>query len=174
MSALLVQNILYDNDQDFSRCRTELLKGLETVNHNKVIKSFNRLLASIPYNDYKKTAKEIVSDNEYDYQYQEWIYRTKIVSFLRGCGVIVFAEMHSNLGRSDIIVLFSGKAWVIELKVAYKGQSSVRKAEEAFKQIIDKNYAVQYPDAICIGMAIDDEKRQITEFRVGAALAAAQ
>jgi hypothetical protein len=166
MSSLLVQNILYDNDHDYSRCRTELLKGLESGNHNKLIKSFNRLLASIPYDDYVKTAKEIVSDNEYDYHYREWIYRSTIVAFLRGCGVIVFAEMHSNLGRSDIVVIYCEKAWVIEVKVAYKGQCPAQKAEEALKQIKDKNYAVQYPDAVCIGMAIDDEKRQITECRV--------
>ena len=36
---------------------------------------------------------------------------------------------------------------------------------EALRQIEEKNYAAPYPDAICVGMAINDEKRQITEFR---------
>lgn len=166
MSSLLVQNILHDNDDDFSRCRNELLTGLISVNHKKVVSAFNRLLASIPYDDFAKAARNAISDNEYNYQPQEWLYRSTILAFLRGCGVLVFAEMHTNLGRSDIVAIYCGKTWVIELKVAYKDQKPAEKAEEALRQIIGKNYAGIYPEAICIGLAIDDSFRQITELRI--------
>ena len=162
MSTLVVQNILHEKDEDYSRCRNELLTGLMSVNYKKVINAFNRLLASIPYDDYAKTAKNVVYDFDYHYQPQEWTYRSMLLSFLRGCGVLVFAEMHTNLGRSDIVIVYSGKTWVIELKVAYAGESPAIKAEEALRQIIDKNYAAPYPDAVCIGLAIDDNLRQIT------------
>jgi hypothetical protein len=48
---------------------------------------------------------------------------------------------------------------------AYEGESPAKKAEEALKQIIDKNYSRPYPDAVCVGMAIDDTVRQITEVK---------
>ena len=166
MSAMVSQNILHQKDEDFSRCRNELLTGLMAVNHKKVIAAFNRLLASIPYDDYAKTAKNVVYDHEYTYQPQEWLYRSNILTFLRGCGVHVIAEMHTNLGRPDLVVMYYGKIWVIEIKVAYQGENPTQKAEEALRQIIDKNYATPYPDAICIGIAIDDLKRQITEVRM--------
>jgi len=58
--------------------------------------------------------------------------------------------MHTNLGRADLVI-------------AYEGESPKKKAEEAYRQIIDKNYAKPYPDAVCIGLAIDDSLRQITD-----------
>ena len=99
-------------------------------------------------------------------QPQEWLYRSNIISFLRGCGVLVFAEMHSNKGRSDITISHKGKTWVIELKVAYEGENPATKAEEALRQITDINYAGIYPDAVCVGMAIDDTLRQITHSKI--------
>jgi len=33
-----------------------------------------------------------------------------------------------------------------------------------YRQIVDKNYAAPYPNAICIGIGIDDRARQITRY----------
>ena len=55
----------------------------------------------------------------------------------------------------------------IELKVAYAGENPAQKTEEALQQIVDKNYATQYPDAVCMGLAIDDAARQITDYKLG-------
>lgn len=79
--------------------------------------------------------------------------------------MVVIPEIHTNLGRSDLVVSHRGKTWVIEIKVAYKGQNPKQKAEEALQQIKDKNYATLYPNALCIGLSIDDLLRQITEYR---------
>ena len=162
MSSLISQNILYDNNDNFTYCSNDLLKGLMTLNCDKVISSFNRLLASIPYDDFTAAARQNISDNDYDFKPQEWLYRSTILAFLRGCGVVVFAEMHTNLGRADLVVSHKGKTWIIEIKVAYKGENPAKKAKEALRQIIDKNYAAPYPDAFCVGMAIDDTVRAIT------------
>ena len=165
MSRMLAQNILQDKDEDYTYCRSGLLKALMTVNPDKVVSAFNRLLASIPYDDFSQAAQKNISDNDYEFTPQEWLYRSTLIAFLRGCGVVVFAEMHSNLGRSDLMLSHKGKIWIIEIKVAYKGENPAKKAEEAYRQIMDKNYASSYPDAVCMGMAIDDTVRQITDIK---------
>jgi len=38
------------------------------------------------------------------------------------------------------------------------------KAEEAYHQIIDQNYAAPYPHTLCLGIGIDDKKREICSF----------
>jgi hypothetical protein len=164
MSAMVAENIIQDNNDNFTYCRSDLLKGLMTLNCEKVVSSFNRLLASIPYDDFTAAAKQSISENDYDFTPQEWLYRSNILAFLRGCGVVVFAEMHTNRGRADLVVSHKGKTWIIELKVAYEGDSPAKKAKEAIRQIIDKNYAAPYPDAFCVGMAIDDSARAITHY----------
>jgi polysaccharide deacetylase 2 family uncharacterized protein YibQ len=55
----------------------------------------------------------------------------------------------------------------MEIKVAYRdmGDDPEKKTEEAFRQIEDNNYAKQYSNVICIGLAIDDSERQITHWK---------
>jgi hypothetical protein len=168
MSALVAQNMLQHRDESYSHCRTDLLNGLINKNRDKVIGAFNRLLASIPYDDYTTAAKQSISTHDYEMKPQEWLYRSSILSFLHGCGVVVAAEMHTNRGCPDLVISYRGNIWVIEIKVAYQGESAEIKAEEAYRQIIDRNYAKPYPAAFCIGLAIDDTVRQITGFYFGA------
>jgi len=61
-----------------------------------------------------------------------------------------------------LVISHNGNVWVVEIKVACKKQSAKKKAAEAYQQIIDKQYAQPYPNAKCIGLGIDDSKRQIT------------
>ena len=162
MSALFTQNLVPDS---FNHFRHLLLTALEKQNIDKLVTVLNRLLASIPYDDYARSAMQTVELFDCTFTAQEWLYRVAILSFLRGCGVVVFAEVHSNFGRSDLIFFHQGKTYIIELKVAYKGECPAKKAEEALQQIGEKNYAKLYPDAICVGLAIDDTKRQITDVK---------
>ena len=103
---------------------------------------------------------------DFKFPLQEWLYRTAILSLLHGCGVMVIAESHTNLGRADLIVSYCDVTWVIEIKVAYEGQSPAKKAEEALKQIEDNNYAKPYSNPLCVGLAIDDAVRQITDYEI--------
>ena len=162
MSELVTQNMLMYRDESYTLCRTDLLSGLITANRDKVVRAFNRLLASIPYDDFTSAAKQSISHNDYDMKPQEWLYRASILSFLQGCGVVVAAEMHTNKGRPDLVISHRGNVWVIELKVAHEGESATQKAEEAYRQIIEKKYATPYPGAVCIGLGIDDTTRQIS------------
>ena len=162
MSALVSENILQDNDYN----KRKILHALSTGNYDLVKEALNVLLASIPYDDFVNAAKENILINDYKYPAHEWLYRSTIFAFLRGCNIVVYAEMHSNLGRADLVVIHEGKTWIIEIKVAYKGKKTKKKAKEALQQIIDKNYAKPYPNAICMGLVIDDRVGQITEFKV--------
>ena len=78
------------------------------------------------------------------------------------------AEMHTNKGRSDLVFshVDNPTTWVVEIKIATKRQSAKRRALEALRQIEEKNYAAPFADVLCVGLAISDEKRQITEFEV--------
>jgi hypothetical protein len=164
MSKLFTQNILTENA--YYNFQNELLTALIDKDVDKLIEVLNLLLVSIPYDDYTSAYKQNISFNGLKFPAQEWLYRTTILAFLRGCGVVVFPEIHTNLGRSDLVVAHRGVTWVIEIKVAYKGENPAKKAEEAFHQIEDKNYAKLYPNAICIGLAIDDTSRQITNWKI--------
>jgi hypothetical protein len=132
-------------------------------NKDKVIGAFNRLLASVPYDDYAAAAEQSILNNGYQMKTRECLYRSSIFCFLQGCGVVVASEMHTNKGRPDLVIAFRGVIWVIELKVAYQGENATTKARAAYRQIIEMNYAAPYSGAVCIGMAIDDTVRQITK-----------
>ena len=59
-----------------------------------------------------------------------------------------------------------GHVYVDKTPYFIKGHDPAKRAEEALRQIEKNNYAAPFADPICIGMAIDNEKRQITEYRV--------
>ena len=165
MSELVTKNMLQYKDESYNQCQTYLLNGLMTKKPEIVTGAFNRLLASIPYDDYIGAAKQSLSNNNFDMKIQEWHYRTAMFTFLQGCGVVVAAEMHTNRGCADLVVSYKSQIWVIEIKVAFEGESAEQKAEAAIRQIIDNNYATPYPQAVCLGLGIDDTVRQITASR---------
>ncbi|MDR2622512.1 MAG: PD-(D/E)XK nuclease domain-containing protein, partial [Dysgonamonadaceae bacterium] len=166
MSRLVTQKYLEDKDKSWTRCRSDLLRALFSIDCEIFVAVLNRLLANIPYTDFDSAARQNISDNAYNLTTQEWLYRSSILAFFQGCGVIVFGELQSNKGRSDIVLSHKGNTWIIELKVAFKNESPAAKAEEACRQIFEKNYNKPYPDAICVGLAIDDNVRQITEYKM--------
>ena len=67
---------------------------------------------------------------------------------------------------SDITLKFRNQVWVVEVKIAKKGEDVGKAADEALQQIIDKGYAERFADAVMLGVAIDDERRTIGEYRV--------
>jgi hypothetical protein len=164
MSALLTQNILPVNS--YNHFQNDLFSALLAPNVEKFVVVINRLLASIPYDDYTRAAIQTVEFNDYKFTAQEWLYRSTILAFLHGCGVVVIPEMHTNMGRSDLVISHKGKNWIIEIKIASKGENPKKKAEEAMQQIINKDYAKSFSHAVCVGIAIDDTVRQITDFKI--------
>ncbi|MDR2578592.1 MAG: ATP-binding protein [Chitinispirillales bacterium] len=160
MSRLVAENIIQSGGGEFMDFRTPLIDALREDDCELFIETINRLLASIPYDDYINAAK---FGRRLKITAQEWLYRSTILAFLRGCGVLTFGEMHSNQGRSDLIVTCRGVTWVLEIKVA-KNNDCAEQAQEAMKQINDNQYAAPYPNAKKVGIAIDDNTRQIGEW----------
>jgi len=164
MSRMVCTNIMRrrsdGGDWDIS---APLLDALLEGDADLFIETINRLLASIPYDDYTKAAQSAIRRS--GLPTQEWLYRASILAFLRGCGVLVFGEMQTNKGRSDLLLLHKGKAWVIEIKVAYNNDGTAL-AQEAKNQIIAKQYADPFKTAKKVGIAIDDKVRQISDWVV--------
>jgi hypothetical protein len=160
MSRILTQNIFADNT---NYERNKLLVALMNRDTKKLVDVLNELLAGIPYDDFAYAAEQTISLSGSDMTAREWLYRSTILAFMRGCGVVVFPEVHVNLGRSDLVVLHKGIYWVIELKVAYEGDNPATKTKQASRQIETKNYAKPYPDAVSVVLVIDDAKRQIVD-----------
>jgi DNA polymerase III delta prime subunit len=158
MSRLLAENIV---KQDYNFFRSNLLISLENTDIEEIKEIFNALLASIPYDDYVNAARQSVKLNRLKIQVQEWLYRSTILAFLRGCDIVTVAEMHTNFGRPDLVISHKKKTFIIELKVAYEPEDVEKKLEEARTQIIEKEYAKPYPNSVCIAIVIDDKKRQI-------------
>jgi hypothetical protein len=165
MSRLLASNMVQTTGGEFMDFRTPLIKALSSGNSEYLIDTFNRLLASIPYDDYVNAAKQAIGFGG-KISTQEWLYRSTILAFLRGCGVLAFGEMHSNQGRSDLILTSRGVTWIIEIKVA-KNNDCAELAQEALKQINDSQYAKPYENEKKVGVAIDDNTRQIGEWVEG-------
>jgi hypothetical protein len=166
MSRLVSGNLLLRNNSDYTRCFIDTTNALYTLNGDRLVAVLNRLLASIPYDDYRQEAEDNIIYNGYPFSPKEWFYRATILTFFRGCGISASAEMHTNKGRADLVLNYQGQIWIIEIKVAYGGESPAAKAEEACRQIFEKNYNKPYPHTICVGLAIDDSARQITEYRM--------
>jgi hypothetical protein len=166
MSELVAQNILQRNGENYSDYTQRIYTALQTDNYELFKNALNTCLASIPYDDFSKAAEQTVIVQGYKFPAQEWLYRSNLFSFLSGCGIVIAAEMHSNKGRADLVLSYKSKKWVIEIKVAYNSESAEIKAEEALQQIISNNYAKPFPNALCIGIGIDNEARQIMAYRI--------
>jgi len=155
MSSLLTQNILSSKNENESHYRNDVIDALKKEKIEDLVDVFNRLLASIPHNDFDRAAKQDIKYKGYQMTAQEWLCRSCLLAFLRGCGVFVSGEVQTNRGRADLVIKYSSKFFVLEIKML------PNTAEQALQQIIDNDYAKPYPNARILGLAIDGEKRQI-------------
>jgi hypothetical protein len=162
MSELVYKNMINHNG-DFVDLRTPLFHALSEGKSELVIHTFNRLLAGIPYDDYVKSAEQAALYSTVEITTQEWLYRSTILAFLRGCGVLAFGEMHGNQGRSDLLVIFDKIPWIIEIKITRNNDCTV-KAQEAMAQINGRQYDGPYANAKKLAIAIDEGKREIGEW----------
>jgi hypothetical protein len=164
MSSLLTNNIM-GSEEEANLSRSVLADCLTDGDMKGVVEEMNRLLASIPYDDFAGAANAAIRRQRLKIPAGEWLYRSTLLAFLRGAGVKVEAEIHSHKGRADMVVTHKGRVWVMELKVARDGDDAAKLADEALAQIVGMGYADRYGDAVLLGMAIDDAERQITEYR---------
>ncbi|GHV34011.1 ATPase AAA [Synergistales bacterium] len=158
MSYLLVGNI-FGNDMELNDAMNHFRECLVTQNAKGVQGEFNKLLSKIPYDDYAKAAANAVPRGG---DAREWIYRSTMLSYVYGIGLDVEAEVHGNKGRADMVVKFRGHIWVMEFKMTKHFASAAECAAAALNQIKEKGYADAFGEAMLLGLAIDDNERQIT------------
>jgi len=158
MSALLTQSLLSPKNEHESHYRNDLLHALEKESAGDLVEVFNRLLSSIPHNNFDEAARQDIKYKGYEMTAQEWLCRSCLLAFLRGCGVVVSGEVQTNRGRADLVIELDGNYWVLEIKML------PATAESALRQAREKDYAGPYPGAKVLGLAIDEGKRQITEW----------
>jgi len=166
MSELAYKNMLQSGGDQYIDICAPLQRALFEGNSKLFVDTLDSLLASIPYDDYAAAAKQGLAHTGLDLSIQEWLYRSNILAFLRGCNVLAFGELHGSKGRSDLQIMHKGIPWVIEIKVARNDDCAV-KAAEALKQISDNRYDGPYKNAKKLGIAIDDKKRRIGEWVEG-------
>jgi hypothetical protein len=159
MSELVYKNMINHNGE-FVDLRTPLVTALVNGKSDLVVETINRLLSGIPYDDYVRAAQQAIAISDVEITTQEWLYRSTILAFLRGCGVLAFGEMHGHKGRSDMLIVYKNVPWIIEIKVA-KNNDCETQAEEAMKQINDRQYDGLYKNAKKLAIAIDEPERKI-------------
>ncbi|MDR1818029.1 MAG: PD-(D/E)XK nuclease domain-containing protein, partial [Puniceicoccales bacterium] len=126
---------------------------------------FDTLLAGIPYDDYVAAANTDPAVRRGKIGPREWLYRSSLLSFVRGTGLSVDAEIHNRHGRADMVIRGYGKTLVVEIKIAATAGDADAKLAEALTQIKERDYATQFPGALTLAIVIDDEQRKIAAWK---------
>jgi hypothetical protein len=98
----------------------KLSQALADGNAEELVRMYDRLLASIPYDIYEREEKKYAAeDKKYAvYPLAESFFHALLFSMLWSSCVHTTAENHSYKGRSDIDAEKNGYHYVIELKIA--------------------------------------------------------
>jgi hypothetical protein len=151
-----------------------------------LIKAYNSLLASLPYDIYEREeqkyarAQERRNDVLVPVPYAESFYHALLFALIWSSHVNTTAENHSYWGRSDIEAEKNGHRYVVELKVAEGKEAAEKAADEAILQIREKGYADKYADhdlpatyatqstqsIALIGIAVDQTRRRVGGYRI--------
>jgi hypothetical protein len=82
----------------------------------------------------------------------EGVYQEFLHKYFTSMGVSAKKEQSGLLGRSDLVVFFLEKTYVIELKMAKNG-NVLAAAQKGLDQIRDKDYGGAYKDPILLSLA---------------------
>ncbi|MDR1817627.1 MAG: ATP-binding protein, partial [Puniceicoccales bacterium] len=163
MSALVSRNFIGEsNANNLGNLLKMRLRNGDTAGIAGV---FDALLAAIPYDDYDKAAQCGVLWLDEPLGPREWLYRSSLLSFVRGTGLSVDAEIHNRHGRADMVIRGYGKTLVVEIKIAATAGDAEAKLNEALTQIKERDYATQFPGALTLAIVIDDEQRKIAAWK---------
>ena len=106
---------------------SKLWGALRDGDMEETVRLYDVALAGIPYEDFTKQ--------------DESLYRSLFLMLLRGAGVEAYGEVHTSLGRSDVLVVFSDRVVVLELKFTKDGSKIDELREEGERQIEARGYA---------------------------------
>lgn len=141
---------------DLSSFNMEITAAFDSEDPSDLIKTIDRLFASIPYNLFSNTEK---------------YYHSLIYCMMVSAGIDARAEDRSRAGSADIVVHRGGQYYVLELKVSQDETLCKKAAEAAIAQIRMRGYYEKFPKnkTKLIGLAIDMEKKKVGHFIIEAA-----
>ena len=129
---------------------TRLWEALRDAAVDEVVRIYNMALSGIPYDDLPSPS--------------EALYRSLFLMLLRGAGVEAYGEVHTIVGRSDVLIRFAEHAIVLEFKFAKKSADVDKLREEGMRQIEERRYAEPFEggpiEAISAVIVIDGMERR--------------
>ena len=105
----------------------QLWEALRNIAIDELVRVYNMALAGIPYDDFPNP--------------NEALYRSLFLMLLRGAGVEAYGEVHTNMGRSDVLIRFREHAIILEFKFARESSDIDKLRKEGMKQIEEKRCA---------------------------------
>jgi hypothetical protein len=162
---------------DVSAAANNLGEALGRGCAEDLVKVYNALLASLPYDLYEREEQKYAGARRRERErgipapYAESFYHMILFTLIWASQANTTAENHSYWGRSDIEAEKNGYRYVVELKVADGKEAAESAAEEAMRQIREKGYADKYAAApqgvtTLIGMAVDRSARRVGGCRI--------
>jgi hypothetical protein len=149
-----------------------LEKALSEGNAEELVRKYDMLLATIPYDIYVREERKYAEANaggKYKaYALAESFYHALLFSMLWASRANTTAENHSYRGRSDIEAEKNGHRYVIELKAAEGTCASEKAAESAMRQIYEKGYADKYAgkEVTLVGIGVDRVSRRVGAYKI--------
>ena len=133
----------------------EFYEQIEAGDVDGFMQKMKGIISGIPYDNL----------TEKDLALREQNYQTAVYLVFALMNQFVHTEVHCATGRADCIVEFQDKVYIFEFKL-----TSNETAENAVKQIKEKNYADKYSGRgkkiIAIGSSFDEEKRTIKDWLI--------
>lgn len=137
-------------DDKLLQKKTNIYKSLLEKDMDNFKASLIAVFDSIPHNNY--TNNSIAN--------YEGFYASLFFIYLQSLGMRIIGEESNNKGRIDLTIHMDGVIYILEFKVAGKG--------DALQQIKDNNYASgftnQNKDIYLVGIEFDTNKRNISKF----------
>jgi hypothetical protein len=174
MIRMLMENSFDDEDR-IEKLYSDLQDAAEKRDPVMLVKTFNRMLNAIPYGYRAKKSKPkyktpievdvpLIEIKKKIKKHDEAYYRDLLIALAFGAQLNPLAEVHTSMGRSDLILNSPNVTWVIEVKVKHLEDSNKEEtlALKALEQIIDKEYAASLHDPVILGLVANDVIRRIT------------
>ena len=138
----------------------EFYEQIEAGDVDGFMQKMKGIISGIPYDNL----------TEKDLALREQNYQTAVYLVFALMNQFVHTEVHCATGRADCVVEFKDKVYIFEFKLTSNETAEGTSAQNAVKQIKEKNYADKYSGSgkkiIAIGASFDEEKRTIKDWMI--------
>ena len=149
-----METVLGSSTEQKNETLSAIVENIEDLTFDGLKENFNAHFASIPHDWYRKNPIG---------QY-EGFYAGIVYSCFAALGYELRAEDTTSTGRIDLTLQTPDKILIIEFKLAKYGS-----ADDAIKQIIDKQYADKFKTdnrpVYLIGMSFDEQSKTMKELQ---------